>query len=579
MRRNNVFAALVLVCAVLSIPLGIAQTTSTSSLPAWLTAAWEQAQSVPLLPTILTGNIPASFPQNTTTLDVNGQTTTYFAGGAQTTAGNPFFTVLGTNGRTCFTCHQPQNNWSITPATVLVNYVATRGKDPLFAPIDGADCPDRGSATGATTFGLKFITARIQLFTKANIRIALPPPASPQWISMTVTSDPTGCELSSLYGINNYSNPMLSFYRRALPATNVIYTTPGIVGPTPNIMWDTREPSLASQFVDATLTHAQFANNPTTLAALQALAPQGVAFQSGSFTAQSYDFVAGDLTGGDGSGAMGGGQNLYAYSDSVPFTGGGFAAFGGGSCSVKAQPCPGSLFPETAATGVAGDFSETDNLLFGGIGFSAPTTGTAGQIARRESIARGEVLFNTFEFPITGVTGLNGLGGGGPVPGGGGAITGTCSRCHNNANVGNDSFDDPKHLGIGDNTVSSNSPLQAFAGGVNPLPLTPDQPVFTFLCPLNSITFFSNPVLGPDGVTYYDQYQTSDPGVGWITGKCADLGKFKVSSLRGIGARPPFFHGGQAATMRQVILFYNARFSMNLTEQQIEDLTNFMNAQ
>jgi cytochrome c peroxidase len=91
------------------------------------------------------------------------------------------------------------------------------------------------------------------------------------------------------------------------------------------------------------------------------------------------------------------------------------------------------------------------------------------------------------------------------------------------------------------------------------------------------ISYFSNPVV-VNGVTY-DQYQTTDPGVGWISGKCNDLGKFKVSSLRGIGARPAFFHGGEAATMRDVVVFYNNRFNMNLSAQDIQDLVNFLNAQ
>jgi cytochrome c peroxidase len=77
----------------------------------------------------------------------------------------------------------------------------------------------------------------------------------------------------------------------------------------------------------------------------------------------------------------------------------------------------------------------------------------------------------------------------------------------------------------------------------------------------------------------YDEYQTSDPGVGWITGSCNDLGKFKVSSLRGIGARPPFFHCGEALNMTAVIVFYNNRFNIGLSAQDIIDLTNFMNAQ
>jgi cytochrome c peroxidase len=552
MRHKYVLGALLLVCSVLTLPLVLAQSPSPLPVPTWLNGALQQALSAPLLPIILSGNVPATLPQKTTTLDATGQTTTYFPSGAVTTANIAFFQSLGTNGRTCLTCHQPGTNWSITPTSILITFAATLGKDPLFAPVDGADCPNKGAAND--TFGLGFIAARTELFGRGDIRIFLPPPANPQWVSVAVTSDPTGCESSSVYGINNPTNPTLSFYRRPLPATNVIYTTPGLIAGGPNIMWDTREPSLSSQFRDATLVHAQASSAPTA-----AEIGQGVTFQSGSFTAQSLDFVAGDLTGGDSSGALGGPVNLYNYSDSLPYLGSPFAAFGGGSCSVPVLPCPGSLFPSAT---VPGDFNGTE--LFSAFATSGGSSAAA--TARRESIARGEVIFNTRTFTITNVTGLN------DVPGFGAAtIVGTCSRCHNNANVGNDAFDDPKHIGIADNSALSQTP-----NGTTTIPMAPDQPVFTFLCPQGTIRYFSNPVV-VNGVTY-DEYQTSDPGVGWITGQCSDLGKFKVSSLRGIGARAPFFHGGQAANMQQVILFYNNRFSIGLSGQDIQDLVNYMNS-
>ena len=534
-----------------SVPLVLAQSGATTpSLPPWLTAAWHQSLLAPLLPTILTGNTPAVMPEKTTTLDANGVTTTYFPGGSVTTAGQSFFQPLGTNGRTCFTCHQPQNNWSITPATVLVTYATTSGKDPLFAPVDGADCPTTGAANSKA--GLKFIAVRSQLFGHGNFRISLPQPASHDWASVSVVSDPTGCEKNATYGI---PSNLLSFYRRPLPATNVIYTTPGVTGPNPNIMWDTREPSLASQFNDATLTHAQAATSPTPTQIAQ-----GVAFQSGSFTAQTSDFVAGDLTGADGSGALGGPANLLAYSMSLPYVP--FAVFGGGICGVNLSPCPGSLMPSAV---VPGDFDGTNIYT----SFGDATGPNAIAAAKRQSIARGEAIFNSRTFSITGVAGLNDV----PGFGNGGPVVGTCGRCHNNANVGNDAFDDPKHLGIADNSYTNavQSP-----NGTTTLPLLPDQPVFAFLCPVGSIPYFSNPVTA-NGQSY-DEYVTSDPGVGWISGKCADLGKFKVSSLRGIGARPPFFHGGQAATMRDVVVFYNNRFNIGLNNQDIADLVNYMNS-
>lgn len=50
--------------------------------------------------------------------------------------------------------------------------------------------------------------------------------------------------------------------------------------------------------------------------------------------------------------------------------------------------------------------------------------------------------------------------------------------------------------------------------------------------------------------------ETSDPSA-LITGKWADIGKFKGPILRGLAARAPYFHNGSAATLDDVVDFYN----------------------
>ena len=52
------------------------------------------------------------------------------------------------------------------------------------------------------------------------------------------------------------------------------------------------------------------------------------------------------------------------------------------------------------------------------------------------------------------------------------------------------------------------------------------------------------------------------------TGKYADIGKFKVLMLRGLAARPPYFHDGSAATLMDVVDFYDQRFGLGLSDQQ-----------
>jgi cytochrome c peroxidase len=69
---------------------------------------------------------------------------------------------------------------------------------------------------------------------------------------------------------------------------------------------------------------------------------------------------------------------------------------------------------------------------------------------------------------------------------------------------------------------------------------------------------------------------TSDPGRALISGKCADLGRIKGPILRGLAARAPYFHNGAAATLTEVVEFYNQRFQMGLTDQEKADLVAFL---
>lgn len=72
--------------------------------------------------------------------------------------------------------------------------------------------------------------------------------------------------------------------------------------------------------------------------------------------------------------------------------------------------------------------------------------------------------------------------------------------------------------------------------------------------------------------------RTNDPGLALITGKCADIGKVIVSTLRGLAARAPHFHNGSAATLKDIVSFYGRRFSIGLSAQDEVDLVNFMNS-
>jgi len=61
-----------------------------------------------------------------------------------------------------------------------------------------------------------------------------------------------------------------------------------------------------------------------------------------------------------------------------------------------------------------------------------------------------------------------------------------------------------------------------------------------------------------------------------ITGRWKDIGRFKGPILRGLTGRAPYFHNGAAATLRDVVNFYDGRFALGLSEQQKADLVAFL---
>ena len=79
-------------------------------------------------------------------LNLTGFSGTYSSTGNVDLSG-PFFQSLGTNGRSCGTCHQPSDAFGLSAVNAQLRYFITRGKDPLFAQIDGSTCPTGPSTT------------------------------------------------------------------------------------------------------------------------------------------------------------------------------------------------------------------------------------------------------------------------------------------------------------------------------------------------------------------------------------------------------------------------------------------------
>ena len=87
------------------------------------------------------------------------------------TRSTPFFQDLGANGRTCFSCHQPDQAWSVFGPEYPGPLPVSSGLDPIFRPVDGAVCPTAPTATYADKQ-----KAYSLLLSRGLIRVACPFP-------------------------------------------------------------------------------------------------------------------------------------------------------------------------------------------------------------------------------------------------------------------------------------------------------------------------------------------------------------------------------------------------------------------
>jgi cytochrome c peroxidase len=364
---------------------------------------------------------PAVIPRSSSDRNASGEISTFQPGGATITANNAFFRDLGTNGRTCFTCHQPQNGWSVSAENVASRFAATGGKDPIFRLVDGATCPNANVSTRAERQqAYKLLTE------KGLIRIGLPMPDLPITaggleFEVTSVSDPYNCTTNPVTGLQSPTSGILSIYRRPLPSTNLRFLS--------GFMWDGREPTLESQAIDATLGHAQADAAPTPEQHAEILA-----LEKGIYTAQVSDNKAGNL---HSEGAKGGPVALSVQD-----------FFIGVNDPLDQNP---------NGTPFTSDIFDIYRPWLG-------LRGDGGETRHRQAIARGEVVFNTTPINITGVAGLNDFLNAPSIPA-------FCGTCHDAPNVGNHSVKLPLNIGVAD--AGRNSPPGLNIAGL---------PVFTLTC-------------------------------------------------------------------------------------------------
>jgi len=319
-------------------------------------------------------------------VDPTGIVRTFNVNGA-TDFDNPFFQALGTNGRSCGSCHQPADGWTIVPSHVQARFEATSGEDPIFRPNDGSNSPNAEVST---------IEARraaySMLLTRGLIRVGIGVPSNAEFELIDV-DDPYGYA----------SATELSLFRRPLPATNLAFLA--------TVMWDGRQTfpgesihfDLSDQANAATLGHAA-AVNPLTDDEREAI----VKFETGLFTAQSTDNTAGVLDAQRG---------------------------GGGPMTLSRQP-----FYIGINDVLSPGFNQRAFTLFDSW-LNPDSSGSDPYVHARQAVARGQEIFNTRRFTIANVRGVNDVLGVAALPG-------TCTTCHDTPNVGNHSTSLPLDLGL-----------------------------------------------------------------------------------------------------------------------------------
>jgi hypothetical protein len=324
---------------------------------------------------------------------------------------NPFFQKLGTNGRSCDTCHQASDGWTVIPAHIRDRFEATRGTDPIFRTNDGSNSPNADVSTVAARKA-----AYSMLLTKGLIRVGIGIPDTAEF-ELVDADDP----------YDYASATELSLFRRPLPTTNLKFLS--------TVMWDGRETfsdtmskdcivgttkcfatlhfDLADQSNSATVGHAKAAR-PLTQAQRDAI----VQLEMGLFTAQVFDTDAYFL---GAHGANGGPQYL---STLAPYFGSNDVVSGDYRTGAPFNPDVFTLYNAwVTPTIVRGDDSRS--------------------LDARRAVARGQALFNTKPIQIVGVKGLNDdLN----VP----LLQGTCTTCHDSPNAGNHSIPAPLDIGLTD---------------------------------------------------------------------------------------------------------------------------------
>ena len=459
------------------------------------------------------------FPATLDYPDGTGTLRLLLDGGPMETRGHPFFTAIGPNGRACVICHQPADAMSLSAASAARQWDRNGARDPLFAAGDGSNCPSLPQAD-QSSHSLLIDHGLIRIPRHWPPRDIKGKPIATDF-TIEVVRDPSTCNLDPRYGLKGAG--MISVFRRPRPVANFKYIEamgfaydPKAGMPLP-VDPDTGKPVSGNLMADGRV--------PSLTAQMRDAAGAHLAFAQ-RLDQRDIDRIL-DFE-----------RRIYA-AQQIDQEGGALDADGalGGPRTLQVS-APGRLGSQ--GTPVWSEFEAWEKLPAADKAKLPPA-----ERAFRESVARGARVFRDKTFLITDSAGINS-----PV-GFGNPVRNSCVFCHNMTYMGMD---------VAPGQVDLGTTNQPFADPA------PHLPLFRITCTGTPHPHYGRTIL------------TSDPGFALTTGKCADVGRITLQTLRGLSARAPYFSNGSAKDLRGVIDYYDRRYAIGYSEQEKTDLINLMRA-
>ncbi len=230
-------------------------------------------------------DVQSSIPNNYLFRNPGGKSATFSTQGSVDLTGE-YFQAQGTNGRSCVSCHIPEEAWSINPGTLQHLFDETEGKHPIFNPLDA----NNPTAIPQNPTVENLLAAYSMLLSRGVFRRGGTPRANSDW-ELIAVEDPHG-----FASLNR-----LVHWRRAMPTINFAQGSATVNWDSGNSIGNDQHAGLVNQATRNVTGGQQGSPAPPEVIA------DIVAFEESLFTAQLIVPGAGRL---DSDGARGGPEAL-----------------------------------------------------------------------------------------------------------------------------------------------------------------------------------------------------------------------------------------------------------------------------